>query len=85
MEVSPNIHTAAVIEKTSEGNRAFTGGIKGVRACTVSAAIKNSIEVTSKDCGDGRINIGSNIIKELVSLRVMVGSINTDDTKVDVM
>ena len=84
MEVSPNVHTAAVIEETSKGNGAFTGSIKTVRARTVNAAIKYSIEIVSKDRGDGWININSNIIKKLVSLRVTVRSINTDDTKADV-
>ena len=81
MKIPPNIHDTASIKKTTKRNRAFPRRVTRVRTTTIKGPIKNSIEITSKDSRDRRINLGMKIIQKEITIGIVVGTIGGTNTK----
>lgn len=81
MKIPPNVHSTASIKKTTKRSRAFPRRVTGVRTTTVKGPAENSIEITSKDGRDRRINLGMKIIQKEITIRITVRTINGTNTK----
>ena len=74
MQIPPYINATGRFKETSKHERTFTRGICNTRPNTIKRAIKHSVKITHKNGRNRTINIGLDIIKELVSSRLQLGA-----------
>ena len=81
VKIPPGINTTRGLKECFQSSRTLPPGVRGVRASAIHRTIEDCIEVPTKECGDSRIELISNLFQKLVPCRVAVRGIQRDYTK----
>jgi len=81
VKVSPHINDTTQLKEVPKGGGALPRGVRRVRATTIKGTIKDSVEISSQNSRHRGINLGMEVIQELITSRVAVWTVNTTDTK----
>jgi len=81
VKISPHVDNTTRLKEVAKGGRALPRGVRRVRATTIKGTIKNSIEISSQNSRHRGINLGMEVIQELITSRVAIWTVNTTDTK----
>jgi len=81
VKISPHIDNTTRLKKVRKGGRTLPRGIRRVRATTIKGTIKNSFEISSQNSRHRGINLGMEVIQELITSRGAIWTVNTTDAK----
>ena len=81
MESPPNVHDTTIVETLRQEERTLAGSIRKVRASPVKRSVKDGVEITEQNGGNGRVNLASDVLNKLIPRGIPVRGISTCDPK----